>query len=361
VADDPGTAAPSPHASTGEAPSDPVRLRRAVGAIPREVPPLPNETTDPGEAPLTVHFQETAALVEPSEVRKSFEQFKLALFQVIDSSNPPIIRETTKSNNFFLAYTRGLFSVAPLEKTLSYDQLVAKYVSLWSTLEKPELQQFSMQALLGIRSLIAGRLSTSSSILSEIEFQTSTPVALTYVMRGVGVFIRTLFFISLFIGYPLLLSSTFSWSANQNPILTFLGETGVDVLVAAISGMLGSVVSILLRLSEFETTKGRSQMFLLLTGATLPFVGGVFAAFIAALLSAKLINIGVGGSGDLNVWLYVVIGFLSGFSERFSRGFVKIAEHSIGGTSGPPPTPNTNDVIVSRTAKLDVVSQAATR
>jgi hypothetical protein len=113
--------------------------------------------------------------------------------------------------------------------------------------------------------------------------------------------------------------------------LTHVDETLAVVLIAAAAGMLGSVVSLLLRLSEFENTKGRSQMFLTLTGATLPIVGGVFGAFVAVLLSAKVVNITIGGSNGLNVWLYIVIGFLSGFSERFSRSFIAVAEQQLGG------------------------------
>jgi hypothetical protein len=100
------------------------------------------------------------------------------------------------------------------------------------------------------------------------------------------------------------------------------------------AGMLGSVVSLLLRLSEFESTKGRSQRFLTLTGATLPLIGGVFGAFVAVLLSAKVVNISIGTSDGTQVWLYIVIGFLSGFSERFSRGFIAVAETQFGSPWG---------------------------
>jgi hypothetical protein len=69
----------------------------------------------------------------------------------------------------------------------------------------------------------------------------------------------------------------------------------------------------------------------------------MFGAFIAALLSAKIININVGDGGGLNAWLYVVIGFLSGFSERFSRGFIRIAEERLGaGGAAEPPRVNVN-------------------
>jgi hypothetical protein len=47
-----------------------------------------------------------------------------------------------------------------------------------------------MQALLGLHLLMAGKLTSASKIFLEIEFQTSTAAALSYVMRGVTYFIR---------------------------------------------------------------------------------------------------------------------------------------------------------------------------
>ena len=148
-------------------------------------------------------------------------------------------------------------------------------------------------------------------------------------MRGVGTFTRGLILLAIVSIYPLLLLKSFS-SSTSTDWSGITDTTWFAVSVAAVCGMLGSVISILLRLSEFETTKGRSQMFLVLTGATLPLVGGVFGAFVAALLSAKVVNIQIGGTEAQNTWLYVVLGFLSGFSERFSRGFISIAEDRLG-------------------------------
>jgi hypothetical protein len=76
----------------------------------------------------------------------------------------------------------------------------------------------------------------------------------------------------------------------------------------------------------------------------------MFGAFIAALLSAKVINVNLGDGGQLNAWLYVVIGFLSGFSERFSRGFIRIAEERLGtggGTEPPRVNVNTRETVVA--------------
>jgi hypothetical protein len=92
------------------------------------------------------------------------------------------------------------------------------------------------------------------------------------------------------------------------------------MFLAVLFGCLGSVVSLLLRLGEFESTKGRSKAFLVLYGSTLPIVGGIFAAVLGALLDAEIINIGK------STYIYVVVGFLSGFSERFTRNLLTMAE-----------------------------------
>jgi hypothetical protein len=80
---------------------------------------------------------------------------------------------------------------------MDYHELVAKYVGLWSVLEAPEAQRYAMQAFLGIKYLVNGRLGTSQAIYEEIEFHTSTPAALSYVMRGIAVFLRSLALISI--------------------------------------------------------------------------------------------------------------------------------------------------------------------
>lgn len=279
--------------------------------------------------PPTIAFQATASLVQPSEAAMAFEEFKGALIRLVDAAGPDRVREDLP-NRTIRAITRLIFPF-PQDRVLSYESLVASYVALWMPLSRLENQQYSGLALLGTRALSLGRLKTSTQILREVEFQTSTPAALTYVMRGVGAFLRTLFIMAAIFIYPVFLVRSFEGKTiDWN---TVLGEQWASVVVAAVCGMLGSVISILLRLSQFETTKGRSQMFLILTGATLPLVGGVFGAFVAALLLAKIISI---PAETLSIWVFVVLGFLSGFSERFSRGFMKIAEDRFAGPEASP-------------------------
>jgi hypothetical protein len=55
-------------------------------------------------------------------------------------------------------------------------------------------------------------------------------------------------------------------------------------------------------------------------GSTLPIVGGVFAAVVAAILDVKFLI------AAESIQAYMVAGFLSGFSERFTRNILSIAE-----------------------------------
>jgi amino acid permease len=97
-----------------------------------------------------------------------------------------------------------------------------------------------------------------------------------------------------------------------------------NVGTAIFFGCIGSVVSLLLRMSEFENTKNRSKAFLLLYGLTLPIVGGIFAAVLSALLDLGTIKI-----ADNSTQTYIIVGFLSGFSERFTRNILNFAEDRI--------------------------------
>lgn len=220
---------------------------------------------------------------------------------------------------------------------LSCASLIAKYVSLWSVLERPENQKFSVQAVIGLQMLQGQSYAGASKVFNEIEFQTSTPAALSYVMKGVGIFLMGFFAVSMVIVATLLSLGSILDSAQELALATWVSSLDpqwVNVVVACIAGMFGSVVSLLLRISEFESTRGRSQMFLKLTGATLPIVGGIFGAFVASLFCAQIVNISIGENG-FSVWAFLVIGFLSGFSERFSRTFVQLAEKKFGGAEQP--------------------------
>ena len=55
-------------------------------------------------------------------------------------------------------------------RKLGYDELVAKYVGLLSVLERPDTQRYSVQALLGLKLLMLGKIGIASEIFREIGF-----------------------------------------------------------------------------------------------------------------------------------------------------------------------------------------------
>lgn len=106
-------------------------------------------------------------------------------------------------------------------------------------------------------------------------------------------------------------------------------------IFACVFGVLGSIVSIFFRLSEFESLTGRSRPFLMLTGAFLPIVGSVFAVVIYAMFQSGLFELSFGEvsiTSSPSVEVAMVLGFLCGFSERFARGMLE----RVAGTKDEP-------------------------
>jgi hypothetical protein len=227
-----------------------------------------------------------------------------------------------------------------LEESVQFDALVGKYAGLLPVLELPSNAAFAETASLGALALQAGRVKVAARIYEDVNFRTSNVTALVYVMQGVLTFafiMAVLFMVSFFI------------TAN---VLAEFGVHGVDfsdlftmkselakVSIGTFFGCWGGLVSLLLRLPDFEVLKGKSRTFLRALGGTQPLIGGIFAFVLGALISAKIINISVGGSSDLSTWLFVVLGFLAGFSERFTRNLLHVAESHFGGATGPTPQP----------------------
>lgn len=97
-------------------------------------------------------------------------------------------------------------------------------------------------------------------------------------------------------------------------------------IFACVFGVLGSIVSIFFRLSEFESLTGRSRPFLMLTGAFLPIVGSVFAVVVYAMFRSGLFKVSLGDveiTESPRIEVAMILGFLCGFSERFARGMLE--------------------------------------
>ena len=204
-------------------------------------------------------------------------------------------------------------------------------------LELPANAGYVATALVGVRALQADQIQVANYIFEEVNFGTSNVTAIVYVMRGVLAFVAAVVLLSLLSYLLLLLVTIITFQeANASPlsIKDLFTADFTKVAVAFLFGCLGGVVSLLTRLPEFEILKGRSRTFLIALGVTQPIIGGIFAFVVGALFSAKIIDISVGGASDLSTWFYVVIGFLAGFSERFTRNLLNVAESHLGGPTG---------------------------
>ncbi|WAJ28333.1 hypothetical protein [Antarcticirhabdus aurantiaca] len=223
------------------------------------------------------------------------------------------------------------------------EELLARYLLLRGPLERVGEAGLYETAQLGLAAYESDFKSVAEDIVNELRFQTSASAALGEVLHGLVTFIkRSLWAVAAF-GLLFLATVVFvyvvsnelglagSVSSASTLFSTALGQAG-HIILAFLFGGLGSVVSILLRLGEFEAMRGKSKQFLYYTGFTLPIIGAAFGAVIGAVLAAQVISIRIGEfpGGSQSFEVYMVVGFLAGFSERFSRGVLKALE----GTSG---------------------------
>jgi hypothetical protein len=121
-----------------------------------------------------------------------------------------------------------------------------------------------------------------------------------------------------------------------------------DVLVVITSAaFIGGVVSILSRLGQFSQIRGLDPIAVFLTVLLKPLIGVILSIFILAVLAGQIINFGFLPPDPLALamettpektgvvtttiaiktkYILWVIGFLSGFSERFAWDFVQRTE-----------------------------------
>ena len=110
-----------------------------------------------GSLTLESETVRTAALpVNVSEASKqAFHEYHTALFRLVGTELPAPRRISV--------WKRWSEDDPPIirifrKKQMSAGELVAKYVGLWSILERPQFQHYSLEALLGLRFLVVGNL-----------------------------------------------------------------------------------------------------------------------------------------------------------------------------------------------------------
>ncbi len=139
----------------------------------------------------------------------------------------------------------------------------------------------------------------------------------TRVVAGLGV----LFYFAI----PLL---TVLWPmlSNRDEIL------GIDASLlglVAISGAIGSVVSILVRIEDFSGATHADPSILFFTGLFKPIVGIGFSLFVFAVLSSGLIPVTINPGRER--FFFAAVSFVAGFSERFAQDIAGKTEKAVGG------------------------------
>jgi hypothetical protein len=95
----------------------------------------------------------------------------------------------------------------------------------------------------------------------------------------------------------------------------------------AIAGAVGSVVSIMIRIQDFESYKNSDPALLFFTGLFKPIIGTAFALFVYMTMNSGLIPITITTTNSQ--YFFMALGFVAGFSERFAKDIVTHTEEMI--------------------------------
>ncbi|MEA5627188.1 hypothetical protein [Nostoc sp. UHCC 0251] len=123
----------------------------------------------------------------------------------------------------------------------------------------------------------------------------------------------------------------------------------LQLSLAISAGTLGSIISILIRIEEFQKKKYSDPLTPFLVGAFKPMIGGAFAVLFLALINSGIILMFINpsvfklnpttneqSSQDQQRSLIFVIAFVVGFSERLAKDFIGKAEEIAGGNRDSP-------------------------
>jgi Na+-transporting NADH:ubiquinone oxidoreductase subunit NqrE len=112
------------------------------------------------------------------------------------------------------------------------------------------------------------------------------------------------------------------------------------LLLVGLCGTIGSTVSILTRLGDFEKQRGVSRTSMVMLGFFKPVVGMYCAVFCFALIKSGLLPLQA-ATPEAELYLYMAVCFLVGFSERLAQDIMARAEESFSsgpGNARPSPT-----------------------
>jgi hypothetical protein len=161
---------------------------------------------------------------------------------------------------------------------------------------------------------------------------------------------------------------------SQMDVLSVLREqrdlerSDVDIILLSIlvfsSGALGSVISILIRISQFENEKFELTSYTdpllpIFMGAFKPIIGSSFALLFFALISSGIITVQSisDGNNRNREFFFCAVAFIVGFSERLATDVIRKTENTIGGSPIDNPSEVTLQLVQNLTTNVESLTE----
>jgi hypothetical protein len=293
---------------------------------------------------LVAKLKECADSAATEDQSQALLKFRQILIQL--ASRP--IDGLENNNQARLTRNPFVMLVRWYQRESGFEKTVAKYASLLPILETSGMS-YSKTALIGIIALQARQLEIARTVYTDVRFLTTPSAALDPLTKGITSIVFLLVIVILIVA-AVLYGIVFWKSIPVDTLNTYVSQEMIHSIVAFCFGCLGGIVSLLNRLSDFDSKQVRSRDYLFMYGLTLPIVGGVFALILAAVMDAKIISI-----LDNRTQLFIVIGFLAGFSERFTQALLQYVQGRFlpkSGQQGQGLTQQTNQAPQAETGPL---------
>jgi len=118
----------------------------------------------------------------------------------------------------------------------------------------------------------------------------------------------------------------------------FPGTHDHTFVLVGVAGAVGSIVSMLVRIQDFDNEQAEHRAILFFTGFFKPVIGIASALFMVIVLEAGLIPLGI-EDADRRVFFFLALAFVAGFSERLASDIVSRTEGKVlGGVQQDPRT-----------------------
>lgn len=111
-------------------------------------------------------------------------------------------------------------------------------------------------------------------------------------------------------------------------------NTILYVFYAITAGTLGSIVSILTRIEDFQNRKYKDKLVPFFIGAFRPIIGAAFGVFLLAIFSSEIIVLNPTSNKNESSKGYLIftLAFVAGFSERLAKDIILRTEDAVAGS-----------------------------